>query len=107
MRYSMLQVRNNVAYTIATIGHWDWPEQWPALFDLMMAALQDSNEFAVQVHYLVDNETKDDMTYQAGYTLYLTFISTCGEVNYLTKSFMSKVLARSKQVLLFWKFLSG
>ena len=46
----VLQVRNNVAYTIATIGHWDWPEQWPALFDLMMAALQDSNEFAVQVH---------------------------------------------------------
>ena len=39
-----------MAYTIATIGHWDWPEQWPALFDLMMAALQDSNEFAVQVH---------------------------------------------------------
>ena len=46
----VFQVRNNVAYTIATIGHWDWPEQWPALFDLMMAALQDSNEFAVQVH---------------------------------------------------------
>ena len=45
---TMFQVRNNVAYTIAAVGHWDWPEQWPALFELMMQALQEDDQFAVQ-----------------------------------------------------------
>ena len=33
------KVRSTVAYAIAAIAHWDWPENWPDLFNLLMMAL--------------------------------------------------------------------
>lgn len=33
------KVRSTVAYAIAAIARWDWPENWPDLFDQMMTAL--------------------------------------------------------------------
>jgi hypothetical protein len=38
-----------VAYSIAAIAQWDFPTEWPDLFDILMAALKDPNQFAVQV----------------------------------------------------------
>lgn len=51
-----------MAYTIAAIGHWDWPEQWPDLFDRMMAALQEPDEFSVQGAVRVLKEFARDLT---------------------------------------------
>lgn len=56
------QVRSSVAFTIAAIGHWDWPEAWPDLFDIMMAALADPDEFAVQGAVRVLKEFSRDLT---------------------------------------------
>ena len=30
------KVRSSVAYAIAAIAHWDFPEQWPDLFNILM-----------------------------------------------------------------------
>lgn len=37
------KVRNTVAYAVAAIAHWDWPESWPDLFEQLMLALNSSN----------------------------------------------------------------
>lgn len=37
------KVRSTVAYAISAIAHWDWPENWPDLFDHLMLALASSN----------------------------------------------------------------
>lgn len=37
------KVRSTVAYAIAAIAHWDWPEDWPELFDQLMLALNSPN----------------------------------------------------------------
>ena len=41
------RVRSTVAYVISSIAHWDWPDQWSELFDLLMQALASSNKDAV------------------------------------------------------------
>lgn len=28
-----------MAYAISAIAHWDWPEAWPELFQILMEAL--------------------------------------------------------------------
>lgn len=33
------KIRLIVAYSVATIAHWDWPELWPELFGLLLSAL--------------------------------------------------------------------
>eukprot|EP00094_Tigriopus_californicus_P002531 TCALIF_02446-PA protein Name:"Similar to Ipo9 Importin-9 (Mus musculus)" AED:0.08 eAED:0.08 QI:0/0.33/0.2/0.9/1/1/10/0/889 len=58
----MEKVRSSVAFTLATIGHWDWPEQWPDLFNIIMAALQDPSEYAVQGAVRVLKEFARDLT---------------------------------------------
>ena len=30
------------------IAHWDWPDAWPGLFDILMEAVRADHEFAVQ-----------------------------------------------------------
>ncbi len=51
-----------MAYTLSAIGHWDWPEEWPELFDLLMAALESRHEFAVQGAVRVLKEFARDLT---------------------------------------------
>ena len=34
------QVRNTVAFCLAAIAHWDWPDAWPQLFDILMQAMK-------------------------------------------------------------------
>lgn len=35
----MSKVRSSVAYAVSAIAHWDWPEAWPQLFNLLMEML--------------------------------------------------------------------
>ena len=51
-----------MAHTISSIGHWDWPEEWPELFDLLMAALESKNEFAVHGAVRVLKEFSRDLS---------------------------------------------
>ena len=32
-------VRNTVAFSIAAIAHWDWPDHWPHLFEILMQVI--------------------------------------------------------------------
>lgn len=36
-----------MAYVISSIALWDWPDQWPELFDLLMQALSSTDKDAV------------------------------------------------------------
>jgi hypothetical protein len=51
-----------VAYTISAIATWDWPDQWPELFDILMAFLKEPNEFAVQGSVRVLKEFVRDLS---------------------------------------------
>ena len=51
-----------MAYTIAAIAQWDFPDEWPELFDLLMAALKDTSQFAVQGAVRVLKEFTRDLT---------------------------------------------
>ncbi|XP_053881455.1 importin-9 isoform X3 [Malaclemys terrapin pileata] len=39
LRESISKVRSSVAYAVSAIAHWDWPEAWPQLFNLLMEML--------------------------------------------------------------------
>lgn len=39
LRESVSKVRSSVAYAVSAIAHWDWPEAWPQLFNLLMGML--------------------------------------------------------------------
>lgn len=43
LTYHESKIRNSIAAIITSIAHWDWPEQWPALFDTLMGLLQTEN----------------------------------------------------------------
>lgn len=36
------KIRGSVAYVVATIASWDWPELWPELFDILIRGLDGS-----------------------------------------------------------------
>ena len=59
---NFLQVRNSVAYTISIIASWDWPDQWPELFDILMALLKENQEYAVQGSVRVLKEFVRDLS---------------------------------------------
>ena len=44
----LFQIRSAVAYTIAMIAGWDFPDDWPGIFDELMAAIASQDEHAVQ-----------------------------------------------------------
>uniref|UniRef100_A0A9L0T875 Importin 9 n=1 Tax=Equus caballus TaxID=9796 RepID=A0A9L0T875_HORSE len=39
LRESISKVRSSVAYAVSAIAHWDWPDAWPQLFNLLMEML--------------------------------------------------------------------
>lgn len=43
LRESISKVRSSVAYAVSAIAHWDWPESWPELFQILMEALASGN----------------------------------------------------------------
>ena len=42
------KIRVTVAYAIATIAHWDWPELWPELFPTLMQTLSGNDLNAIR-----------------------------------------------------------
>lgn len=55
-------MRTAVAYAISAIAHWDWPENWPGLFDILVSCLSRENEFAVHGAMRVLTEFTRDLT---------------------------------------------
>jgi len=51
-----------VAYAISSIAHWDWPEHWPGLFDVLVNCLREENESAVHGAMRVLMEFSRDLT---------------------------------------------
>ena len=47
MTESDSRVRATIAYVISSIASWDWPDDWPELFDILMSALASSDTDAV------------------------------------------------------------
>lgn len=43
LKETISKVRSSVAYAISAIAHWDWPEAWPELFQILMQALAGGN----------------------------------------------------------------
>ncbi|XP_076807350.1 importin-9-like [Clavelina lepadiformis] len=41
------KIRGTVAYAISAIAHWDWPDEWPELFPLLMEAVNSGEPDAV------------------------------------------------------------
>lgn len=57
------KIRSGVAHAISTIAHWDWPEEWPGLFNTLMLHLtqgsQESLQGAMSVLLEVTNNLDD------------------------------------------------
>lgn len=51
-----------MAYAISGIAHWDWPENWPSLFDILVSCLRTENEYAVHGAMRVLIEFTRDLT---------------------------------------------
>lgn len=56
------KVRSSVAYAIAAIAHWDFPEKWPNLFQIIMQALTSGDTHAVHGGMRVLTELSRDVT---------------------------------------------
>lgn len=55
-------MRSSVAYAISAVAHWDWPENWPDLFDILVNYLSNGNEWAVHGAMRVLTEFSRDLT---------------------------------------------
>ena len=62
LRESISKVRTAVAYAISAIAHWDWPENWPGLFDILVNCLSGESEYAVHGAMRVLTEFTSDLT---------------------------------------------
>jgi len=62
LKESISKVRNTVAFSLAAIAHWDWPDHWPELFEILMQAVKGNDEFAVQGAVRVLKELSRDLT---------------------------------------------
>lgn len=62
LKETISKVRTSVAYAISAIAHWDWPENWPQLFDLMMQCLQSGDPNAVHGAMRVLTEFSREVT---------------------------------------------
>lgn len=56
------KIRSSVAYALSGIAHWDWPEAWPELFDLLMQSLTSENSNAVHGAMRVLTEISRDLS---------------------------------------------
>ena len=62
LKESMSEVRNIISMILATIGHWEWPDVWPQLFNILMEAIKADHQFAVQGAITVFKELSRDLT---------------------------------------------
>ncbi|GFT94809.1 importin-9 [Nephila pilipes] len=60
---SISKLRSSVAYAISAIAQWDWPEDWPELFEILLRSLVSENSCAVhgamRVLKEISNEVSD------------------------------------------------
>ena len=47
LKEDVSKVRTSVAYAVSAIAQWDWPEQWPELFQILVEALTSTDPVAV------------------------------------------------------------
>lgn len=52
------KIRTTVAFAIAVIAQWDWPEQWAELFPLLISALNTANVDLNAVHGALETLTE-------------------------------------------------
>ncbi|XP_052680706.1 importin-9-like [Crassostrea angulata] len=62
LKESISKVRSSVAYAVSAIAHWDWPEVWPELFQILMQALTSGDPNAVHGSMRVLSEFTQDVT---------------------------------------------
>lgn len=62
LKESISKVRTAVAYAISAIAHWDWPENWSGLFELLIGYLSNGNDFAVHGAMRVLTEFSRDLS---------------------------------------------
>lgn len=51
-----------MAYAISGIAHWDWPENWPSLFEILVSCLRTESEYAIHGAMRVLIEFTRDLT---------------------------------------------
>lgn len=56
------KIRTGIAYAISTIASWDWPEDWPGLFDCLMQGLSSGEQNSVHGAMRVLTEFIRDIT---------------------------------------------
>ncbi|XP_054724425.1 LOW QUALITY PROTEIN: importin-9-like [Uloborus diversus] len=59
---SISKLRSSVAYAISAIAQWDWPEEWPELFNILVESLVSENSFAVHGAMRVLKEISHDVS---------------------------------------------
>ncbi|KFM58485.1 Importin-9, partial [Stegodyphus mimosarum] len=59
---SISKLRSSVAYAISAVAQWDWPEQWPELFEILLQSLVSENSFAVHGAMRVLKEISHDVS---------------------------------------------
>ncbi|XP_014203577.1 importin-9 isoform X2 [Copidosoma floridanum] len=62
LRDPISKVRTAVAYAISRIAHWEWPENWPGLFNILVSCLSGENQYAVHGAMRVLTEFARDLT---------------------------------------------
>lgn len=62
LKESLSKLRSSVAYAISAIAHWDWPEAWPQLFEILMQALTSGDSNTVHGAMRVLTEFSRDIT---------------------------------------------
>ncbi|XP_015915649.1 importin-9 [Parasteatoda tepidariorum] len=63
LQESISKLRSSVAYAISAVAQWDWPEDWPELFNILVQSLISENSCAVhgamRVLKEISNEVSD------------------------------------------------
>ncbi|XP_014226258.1 importin-9 isoform X1 [Trichogramma pretiosum] len=62
LKEPLSKVRSAVAHAISKIASWDWPENWPELFDILIAHLNENDEHSVHGAMRVMVEFTRDMS---------------------------------------------
>jgi len=62
------KIRNSVASVISSIAHWDWPEQWPNLFEILMQLLK--NPEVSTINHSTDYSEQNYILYSYRYSVF-------------------------------------
>ena len=74
-------MRATIAYVISSIASWDWPDDWPELFDILMSALASSDTDAVHGSMRVLTGEPSTSNIHMYLCIFVTFDTKTGEVS--------------------------